>query len=304
LKADQLGPDDPRFSVWAKKYLKWFIMDIPSSTSCFGRKVLKVDEQLSTTRNRLLMVLLSVTDDGKGFISTVADVLTFLNSDHTAVGDFLKQTNAVNSGVGLKLMQKMGWTPGEGLGKGRDGPLEPLVLDIKSDRKGLVASEELPELKKLRPNSGKNLAGKHPVSVLMELCSKKRWHAPQFTCLESGPSNNRRFLWKAVVNGVEYQPSVPSTSKKTGKAQACQVVLQSLGLVPRDPLLPQFSSHSIILYIVLLRKIIIFLKTVIIHRKKLGLSLRVEMKLLIEIIHVLRRKLKTDGVNEVDDRRF
>nr|CTP81759.1 Bm3008, isoform a [Brugia malayi] len=171
LKADQLGPDDPRFSVWAKK-------------------------------------------------------------------DFLKQTNAVNSGVGLKLMQKMGWTPGEGLGKGRDGPLEPLVLDIKSDRKGLVASEELPELKKLRPNSGKNLAGKHPVSVLMELCSKKRWHAPQFTCLESGPSNNRRFLWKAVVNGVEYQPSVPSTSKKTGKAQACQVVLQSLGLVPRDPLLP------------------------------------------------------------------
>lgn len=66
----------------------------------------------------------------------------------------------------------------------------------------------------------------------------------------------------------------------------------------------QFSSHSIILYIVLLRKIIIFLKTVIIHRKKLGLSLRVEMKLLIEIIHVLRRKLKTDGVNEVDDRRF
>uniref|UniRef100_A0AAF5PZX5 G-patch domain-containing protein n=1 Tax=Wuchereria bancrofti TaxID=6293 RepID=A0AAF5PZX5_WUCBA len=171
LKADQLGPDDSRFSVWAKK-------------------------------------------------------------------DFLKQTNAVNSGVGLKLMQKMGWTPGEGLGKGRDGPLEPLVLDIKSDRKGLVASEELPELKKLRPNSGKNLTGKHPVSVLMELCSKKRWHAPQFTCLESGPSNNRRFLWKAVVNGVEYQPSVPSTSKKTGKAQACQVVLQSLGLVPRDPLLP------------------------------------------------------------------
>ncbi|VDO31652.1 unnamed protein product [Onchocerca flexuosa] len=171
LKADQLGPDDPRFNVWAKK-------------------------------------------------------------------DFLKQTNAINSGVGLKLMQKMGWTPGEGLGKGRDGPLEPLVLDIKSDRKGLVATEELPGSKKSRPNSGNNITGKHPVSVLMELCSKKRWHAPQFTCLESGPSNNRRFLWKIVINGVEYQPSVPSTSKKTGKAQACQVVLQSLGLVPRDPSLP------------------------------------------------------------------
>ncbi|MCP9257846.1 Protein SON [Dirofilaria immitis] len=163
--------------------------------SCCGEKWLKMDEQLSTS-NRLLMVLMT-------------RVAFFAHMD------FLKQTNAINSGVGLKLMQKMGWTPGEGLGKGRDGPLEPLVLDIKSDRKG-----------------------KHPVSVLMELCSKKRWHVPQFTCLESGPSNNRRFLWKAIVNGVEYQPSIASTSKKTGKAQACQVVLQSLGLVPRDPSLP------------------------------------------------------------------
>lgn len=111
----------------------------------------------------------------------------------------------------------MGWTPGEGLGKGRDGPLEPLVLDIKSDRKGLrtekfwvlfhtvvvhlsvvgflfvkkqkmvynlrdsfinvftslhillvsycryilglVATGEVPESKKLHPNSGINFAG-------------------------------------------------------------------------------------------------------------------------------------------------
>lgn len=33
-------------------------------------------------------------------------------------------------------MQKMGWTPGEGLGKDGAGPLVPLVLDIKADRKG------------------------------------------------------------------------------------------------------------------------------------------------------------------------
>uniref|UniRef100_A0A915Q2L8 G-patch domain-containing protein n=1 Tax=Setaria digitata TaxID=48799 RepID=A0A915Q2L8_9BILA len=205
LKADQLGPHDPRFSVWAKK--------------C--GKTLNT-EHLSTTFNL------------NSIIGTSGNYELLLH----VFEDFFKQTNAVNSAVGLKLMQKMGWTPGEGLGKGRDGPLEPLVLDIKSDRKGLVATEELPELKKLRPNFGKSMTGKHPVSILMELCSKKRWQAPQFTCLESGPSNNRRFLWKAVVNGVEYQPSVPSTSKKTGKAQACQVVLQSLGLVPRDPSLP------------------------------------------------------------------
>ena len=32
----------------------------------------------------------------------------------------------------------MGWTPGEGLGKDGDGPLEPLTLDVKSDRKGIL----------------------------------------------------------------------------------------------------------------------------------------------------------------------
>uniref|UniRef100_A0A914R7A3 G-patch domain-containing protein n=1 Tax=Parascaris equorum TaxID=6256 RepID=A0A914R7A3_PAREQ len=61
----------------------------------------------------------------------------------------------------------MGWTPGEGLGKDRDGPLEPLTLD-------------------------------------------------------------------AVVNGVEYEPIASSASKKTGKAQVCAVVLQSLGLMQND----------------------------------------------------------------------
>lgn len=151
--------------------------------------------------------------------------------------DLFKSANKVTSEVGLKLMQKMGWSPGEGLGKDRDGPLEPLTMDIKSDRKGLVALEELPS-KKTNSSFGQEIAGKHPVSVLMELCSKKRWTPPSFTCLETGPPNNRRFLWKAVVNGVEYQPAVPSNNKKTGKAQACQVVLQSLGLVPRDPSLP------------------------------------------------------------------
>ena len=42
----------------------------------------------------------------------------------------------VDSGIGLHLMKKMGWTPGEGLGKHRAGAVEPLTLDIKSDRKG------------------------------------------------------------------------------------------------------------------------------------------------------------------------
>ena len=34
------------------------------------------------------------------------------------------------------LLQKMGWKHGEGLGKDSDGKLEPLALDVKTDRKG------------------------------------------------------------------------------------------------------------------------------------------------------------------------
>ncbi|MFH4974337.1 hypothetical protein AB6A40_001046 [Gnathostoma spinigerum] len=152
--------------------------------------------------------------------------------------DLFKCTNRVESAVGLKLMQKMGWSPGEGLGKCSDGPLEPLAMDIKSDRKGLFASDE--HIKK--PTFGsQEILGKHPVSVLMELCTKNHWQAPQFSCTESGPSNNRRFLWKAVVNGVTYQPAIASSNKKTGKAQICQIVLESLGVVPKE------SSSSTVL---------------------------------------------------------
>ncbi|KHN77498.1 Protein SON [Toxocara canis] len=169
LTAEQLAPDDPRYSAWAKK-------------------------------------------------------------------DLFKSANKVTGGVGHKLMQKMGWSPGEGLGKDRDGPLEPLTLDVKSDRKGtgLVSTDELPPPKKPHAVVSVDVAGKHPVSMLMEICSKRHWSPPQFTCIESGPSNNRRFMWKAVVNGVEYEPLTTSTSKKTGKAQVCEVVLQSLGFKQGD----------------------------------------------------------------------
>lgn len=43
----------------------------------------------------------------------------------------------MTGGVGLHLMQKMGWKEGEGLGRSGDGTLEPLAVDIKADRKGL-----------------------------------------------------------------------------------------------------------------------------------------------------------------------
>lgn len=52
-------------------------------------------------------------------------------------------TTPVTGGMGMHLLQKMGWRPGEGLGKERNGSLQPLLLEVKLDKKGLVAQEEV-----------------------------------------------------------------------------------------------------------------------------------------------------------------
>lgn len=38
----------------------------------------------------------------------------------------------------MALLQKMGWQPGEGLGKNKEGTLEPLKLEVKMDKKGMI----------------------------------------------------------------------------------------------------------------------------------------------------------------------
>ena len=48
-----------------------------------------------------------------------------------------KEASPVSSQIGQKMLQKMGWKPGEGLGKNKEGAIEPLLLDIKVDKKGL-----------------------------------------------------------------------------------------------------------------------------------------------------------------------
>lgn len=43
----------------------------------------------------------------------------------------------------MALLQKMGWRPGEGLGKNKEGTLEPLQLEVKLDKRGLVSNEDI-----------------------------------------------------------------------------------------------------------------------------------------------------------------
>ena len=48
----------------------------------------------------------------------------------------------VTGGIGMKLLQKMGWKPGQVIGKRGEGYAEPITLTVKIDRKGLSAGKE------------------------------------------------------------------------------------------------------------------------------------------------------------------
>ncbi|KAI9565616.1 hypothetical protein GHT06_009408 [Daphnia sinensis] len=147
--------------------------------------------------------------------------------------DLFTSAAPVASGVGMKLLQKMGWQPGEGLGRHGEGTLEPLSLDIKMDKKGLLSKEEMmgpirttPAVKLIQ-----EFQGKHPVSILHELCTKQHWEPPVFEqILDIGPDHLKHFLFKVAVNGIEYQACLASTTKKEAKAQSAAACLQALGI--------------------------------------------------------------------------
>ena len=107
------------------------------------------------------------------------------------------------------MLKKMGWSEGEGLGKDRTGEVDPLTLDIKMDKKGLMAAEEF-MLRNKRGKGGvltltgcKDLSDKHPVSALMELATKRHWGPPNFTqAFECGPSHKKQYIFKVKFIAV------------------------------------------------------------------------------------------------------
>ena len=49
----------------------------------------------------------------------------------------------------------------------------------------------------------KDLSGKHPVSAIMEVCSKRRWNAPDFVLVQSqGPAHHCSFMFKVKKHFV------------------------------------------------------------------------------------------------------
>lgn len=140
----------------------------------------------------------------------------------------------VKGGIGMHLLQKMGWREGEGLGKNSKGPTEPIIVNVKIDRKGLTSHGEDPK-KSQAVELAKHISGKHPVSALVELSNKLKWGAPIFQQIEErGPDHKKTFKYKVSVNNITYQPTTSSNSKKTGRAKAAIVCLHNLGLLPKE----------------------------------------------------------------------
>ena len=55
----------------------------------------------------------------------------------------LQSADRVSGGIGEKLLQKMGWSQGQGLGKTGAGDVDPVeITEIKTDRRGLVSQED------------------------------------------------------------------------------------------------------------------------------------------------------------------
>ena len=106
----------------------------------------------------------------------------------------------VQGGFGEFMLRKMGWSDGEGLGKDRSGDVDPLTLDIKMDKKGLLAAEEAIYKRKkgnVLTMTGVDLSGKHPVTALMELSTRRRWGAPSFVqAFECGPPHKKQYIFK------------------------------------------------------------------------------------------------------------
>ncbi len=67
----------------------------------------------------------------------------------------------------------MGWNPGQGLGKNNEGVVDPIMLDIKMDKKGLVAEQVVRNLTQQLVSVSKQTTGKNLVSIIHELCAKK-----------------------------------------------------------------------------------------------------------------------------------
>ncbi|XP_065092715.1 protein Son-like [Ochlerotatus camptorhynchus] len=146
---------------------------------------------------------------------------------------------------GMTLMQKMGWNPGQGLGRCENGELEPSFPDIKMNKRGLhVGQKELKVPVSVKSEGGQKLQmasiklvteGKNPVSILEEYCSKRKLEAPKYEAVvDEGPVHAKNFVFKVSVDGVDYTADKGSNVKKIARLEAAKKCLVELGILSKE----------------------------------------------------------------------
>ncbi|XP_050438243.1 uncharacterized protein LOC126844251 [Adelges cooleyi] len=152
----------------------------------------------------------------------------------------LKCPTAVHCNKGMQLMLKMGWSPGERLGKNHNGLLEPTsAFKVKLDKIGLISADE-----KIKGPIGANAkkTNKHhfpmipeikepkPLAVLVSFCLQSRWDHPKFLELDkTGPPKNL-ILMAVSVNKVWYCSWKFQKTRELAKEDAAKQCLIELGV--------------------------------------------------------------------------
>lgn len=158
--------------------------------------------------------------------------------------DSLKRPAPYAGARGMNLMQKMGWNPGQGLGRRENGELEPSFPDIKMDKRGLDAGKKLSVPINVRSEGGRKLQmatiklvteGKNPLSILEEYCSKRKLEAPKYAAVvDEGPVHAKNYVFKVTVDGVDYTAEKGSNVKKSARLEAAKKCLKDLGVLTQE----------------------------------------------------------------------
>lgn len=77
-------------------------------------------------------------------------------------------------------------------------PLPPLPPSTKSP---YIPPEVVPSKNDVlagERSSIVHLGDKNPVSILLDYCNRKKWR-PAFNLVETGPTHNKRFIWKVCI---------------------------------------------------------------------------------------------------------
>ena len=84
-----------------------------------------------------------------------------------------------------------------------------------------------------------HLAEMHPVSALNELSHKLNWATPNFSiAFECGPPMSKMYIFKVLINGQSFQPTIAVDNKKDAKQNVAWYALQEMGFVKPDPANP------------------------------------------------------------------